>query len=167
MTLATVNWHSLQRFITAIDDLDVDGADTYEWVPGGPVALVRVGFHATTQVVPDSAVVSCSLTLRTTAGSGGSVVDTFQITDASTNLDAADGKYRDIIREVAQATAEDSSLRDVGPSGPIIVDNPNGSVLFSMTSTGAASGAGKLWVEYVTLPWVGANIPSTYTKDVT
>lgn len=166
MVMPTTNWHNATRFLTAIDDLNIDTSDTYEWVPGGPAALIRVGFHATTAVVHNSAACLVTMTLRTIAGTGGSVVDTMQVVANGATLAANSGVYRDIVRPVAQATAEDGSLRDVGPSGPIIVDNPNGSVLFTV-SVAAASGAGKLWLEYVMLPWAGANIPSTYTKDVT
>ncbi|MFH1764631.1 MAG: hypothetical protein ABIF09_10605 [Gemmatimonadota bacterium] len=160
-------WANLRHVSLDIDDIDIDsGSDTYDFIPGRPIDLVRVGFIATTDVANAASTVTIQVIWRPTAGVNTSeeVKDTFTVTDTTT-ISRGSGVYRNLDIPVAQATGADGSLVDVGPSGPVRV--LPGEALQFKVGNAADSGAGVLFFDYVELPFAGEDELENMSEDVT
>lgn len=166
--MSQISYHQRHAWMSALDDLDVDGTgDTYEWVGiGVPVEVMRVGMTYSVALANAASTVSATLIHRPTIGAtaGQTTADTWVMT-GTTTIAAGAGSYRDVIRQTAASTAADASTVNVGPSGGIIL-LPGESLLFTMV-TDADTGAGYLWIEYLILPFAGTTNLNGFTKDVT
>lgn len=148
---------------TALNDLDIDSASgSYEWAPGVPVDVFRVGFSVETAITHGGAGATVDIYYRPTAGASGSQV----LIDQWLIVPMAAGKvaYKDIVVPVAESTAIDGSKVNVGPDGPQRIP-AGGSIFFDVNSQGTA-GAGRLFIEYWKLPFAGDAIANAI-KDNT
>ncbi len=143
-------------------------AAAYEFVPGHPVAVIRMGIVATTAIANAAGTVTVTATHRPTAGSatGAVLKDTMQVT-GTTTVAAGAGVYRDLDIPAAATTPITSPIThtvNTGPDGPIVV-NPGESLIFDVGNA-ADSGSGYFFFEFVELPFAGTAI-ANMTEDTT
>jgi len=128
--------------------------DKYIVTPSVPIDIYRWGIIYTTAKDATSMVVT--LAKRVTAGSDTGRVVQDTMTDTAARA-AGVVVQRETILPVAQATAEDGSLRNVDPAGPIEI-NPGQEAVFAVTDAADATGIGYIFVEYIEKPFAGSRV---------
>lgn len=116
------------------------GSTEAEFIPGEVVDVFRVIIVPTTSYTGAGVI---TIYKRPTAGSA-----TDQVLIGTYTIGAvAAGKsgYKDLVYPVAAAVAEDGSIRNVDPVGPLHVV-PGESIFFDVT-TAASAGTGKLFIQ--------------------
>jgi len=151
-------------------DQDLNAAADYLVLGGvGPIDIYRFGYLTTSSQDPDAGGFQLDLDRRPVAGSdaGRVLVDSIARADAQV---VAAGKvvYKDVVIPVAQAAGDDTlsfgggvtpqtSVVDVGPSGPLRIAPGEQAVLEVSNAVGAAS-TGFIWVEYAELAFDIAHV---------
>jgi len=127
--------------------------DKFILTPAAPIEIYRWGIATIELMDPDAGGFVISLEHRPTIGSdvGRTVAATITRADAET-VAAGALVFNEVVLAVAQATGVDGSLVNVGPAGPLRVNQGEEAVVEVTNAVGAAS-TGYIWIEYVQLPF--------------
>lgn len=124
--------------------------DKGSFAPVVPIDIIRWGYIVETTALDVGAGFTVALDHQPTAGSATGRVEVDTIV-RTTDLALGKGVVKELTLPVAQATAEDGSLRDVSGTGPFQVD-PGEAVVFEVTDAADTTGDVKYWFEYYELP---------------
>ncbi len=143
----TTYYSNVRSFVSAVAALDSTG-DKITFAPAVPIDIKRWGYICT-ETAKDATACTVALDHRVTAGSdtGRLEIDTIVL---ATAVALGKGVVTEVLLPVAQATAEDGSLRDVSGAGPLQVD-PGEEVIFQVTDA-AVTGDVTYFLEYYELP---------------
>ena len=167
------------QVVGAVDDVNIDsGASVLELVFANPVIITRVGFIVTTAVVNAAGAVKIDLKRRPVVGANANQVAlmTFTLTGTTTRAAGAVCWKDCVVLDKDGEIAEDGSQRNEAPNsnivGPLAKFDPMmilpGQSLELSVSEAADSGAGRYFVEYITLPFDGQPVHGTNIfEDVT
>lgn len=130
---------------------------------GVPIEVLRMGITVDTNELLDvGAGMTIKLQKYLVPGDSTDAVDLGTITTTS-DVAKGSGLYNDLDTGTAQATAEDSSLRDVAPrwvfdttnldSTNKFILNSSEQLVWNLTDAADTSGKGQVWVQYVERPF--------------
>ena len=144
--------------------------DVFGFAPSVPIDVYRFGILTVTAMDPDAGGFALALDHRPIAGADTNRTEKDQLRRADAQTVAA-GKivYRDVVIPVAQAAGDDAlggatvqtSLVNVGPSGPLHV-RPGEEVVLEVTNAVGAASTGRVFIEYAEL---GHALPSTVSTS--
>jgi hypothetical protein len=146
-------------------DQDLNAAADVMVIGGvNPIEIYRYGYLLTSAQDPDAGGFQLDLDFRPTAGSDAGRVNSDLLLRTDTQVVAA-GKvvYKDVIIPVAEAAGDDTlsfgggttpqtSLVNVGPSGPLRVE-PGQQAVLEISNANGAVATGFVFVEYADLPF--------------
>ncbi len=136
--------------VKGVDATSAADVTNGEFAPVVPIDIIRWGYIVDQTALDVGAGFTVDLDHRVTAGTdtGRVQVDTIVRT---TDLALGNGVVKELILAVAQATAEDGSLRDVSGTGPFQVD-PGEEVVLQVSDAADTTGNITLYFEYFELP---------------
>lgn len=140
---------------TALNALDIDSASgEYIFAPGVPVDVYKVGFVVSTAITHGGSGATVDIYKRPDPANSGaqSLLKTWTIAPAV----AGKVPFTKMILPVASSTGVDGSHIENGPAGPVRL-NAGQAMVFDVNSQGTA-GAGYLFIEFIKLPFTGAEI---------
>lgn len=127
-----------------------------------PIDILRWGFI--TEVPLDvGAGMTVSLDHRPTAGTDTGRVEIDAMAAFTADIAAGLGRWADLDDAVAQATAVDGSLVDVGTGNPFQVD-PGEQVVFDVDDAADTAGTLTIFIEYLEKPMTGTRWTTTMTE---
>lgn len=137
--------------------------DKYIFTPANPIDVYRWGL-ITNALLDVGAGFVLALDFRPTAGSDTNRVEMSTISTGTTDVAAGKMVYNQAIgADNDGETAEDGTLRNVAPTGPIECD-PGEELVIEVTNAADTAGTGYVFIEYVELPAQGTRNANAIEK---